>query len=307
MKAWKPSISVVYPMFNEEENIEHAVRFAEAALAYMTSDYEILIVNDASTDRSAELAEALARENPCVKVFHHERNLKLGGALRTGFSKATKELVFYCDSDLPVDLTELNRAVRIMEFTRSDIISAFRFDRTAEGPLRTVYSVVYNLLIRFLFPLRVKDINFSFKLFKREVLDKVALEAEGSFIDAELLIKGKLHGFNRGVLQAFQDGIVTSASLLVTGSAFEEAVTLARQNPELDVGLHLALVEERAVLGHEALPTLVDETGRFPRTSGEFFRRAVLGRISWDEVEREVAAQIARFQKTGLRLSHLNR
>src|SRR5207244_8230542 len=89
MKTWKPSISVVYPMFNEEENIEHAVRFAEAALAYMTSDYEILIVNDASTDRSAELAEALACANPCVKVFHHERKLKLGGALRTGFSKAT--------------------------------------------------------------------------------------------------------------------------------------------------------------------------------------------------------------------------
>jgi hypothetical protein len=96
---------------------------------------------------------------------------------------------------LPVDLTELNRAVRIMEFTRSDIVSAFRFDRTAEGPLRTLYSVIYNLLIRSLFPLRVKDINFSFKLFKREVLNKVALESEGSFIDAELLIKAKLHGF----------------------------------------------------------------------------------------------------------------
>ena len=195
MTTRSPGISVVYPMFNEEENIGRAVDFAEAVLTDMTSDYEILIVNDASTDRSAEIAEALARSRPCVKVFHHERNLKLGGSLRTGFSKATKELVFYCDSDLPVDLTELNRAVRIMEFTRSDIVSAFRFDRTAEGPLRTVYSAGYNLLIRFLFPLRVKDINFSFKLFKREVLNKVALEAEGSFIDAELLIKGKLHGF----------------------------------------------------------------------------------------------------------------
>jgi len=81
---------------------------------------------------------------------------------------------------------------------------------------------------------------------------------------------------------------------------------LARQNPELDVGLHLTLVEERAVLGREILPTLVDETGRFPHTSGEFFRRTVLGGISWDEVEREIAAQIARFQKTGLRLSHLD-
>jgi len=117
---------------------------------------------------------------------------------------------------------------------------------------------------------------------------------------------GLTPGVNRGILRAFQDGIVTSASLLVTGSAFEEAVALARQNPELDVGLHLTLVEERAVLGREILPTLVDETGRFPHTSGEFFRRTVLGGISWDEVEREIAAQIARFQKTGLRLSHLD-
>jgi hopanoid biosynthesis associated protein HpnK len=111
---------------------------------------------------------------------------------------------------------------------------------------------------------------------------------------------------NRGVVRAFQDGIVTSASLLVTGSAFEEAVVLARQNPELDVGLHLALVEERAVLGPDVLPTLVDETGRFPSSSAEFIRRAILGGINWLEVEREIAAQIALFQETGLRLSHLD-
>jgi hopanoid biosynthesis associated protein HpnK len=111
---------------------------------------------------------------------------------------------------------------------------------------------------------------------------------------------------NRGVVRAFQDGIVTSASLLVTGSAFEDAVALAQQNPELDVGLHLALVEERSVLGPDVLPTLVDETGRFPRTSAEFIQRAILGGISWHEVEQEIAAQIALFEKTGLRLSHLN-
>lgn len=117
---------------------------------------------------------------------------------------------------------------------------------------------------------------------------------------------GLTSGVNRGILRAFQEGIVTSASLLVTGSAFEEAVALARQNSELDVGLHLTLVEEQAVLGRDVLPTIVDETGRFPRTSGEFFRRAFLGRINWAEVEREIVAQITRFQETGLRLSHLN-
>ena len=111
---------------------------------------------------------------------------------------------------------------------------------------------------------------------------------------------------NRGIVRAFQNGIVTSTSLLVTGSAFEDAVVLARQNPKLDVGLHLTLVEERAVLGPDVLPTLVDETGRFPRTSGEFIRRAILGGINWLEVEREIAAQIALFQETGLRLSHVD-
>jgi hopanoid biosynthesis associated protein HpnK len=117
---------------------------------------------------------------------------------------------------------------------------------------------------------------------------------------------GLTRGVNRGVLRAFRDGIVTSASLLVTGSAFDDAVTLARQNPQLDVGLHLALVEEQAILGREVLPTLVDKSGRLPRTSGEFLRRALLARISWDDVEREIAAQIARFQNTGLRLSHVD-
>jgi hopanoid biosynthesis associated protein HpnK len=117
---------------------------------------------------------------------------------------------------------------------------------------------------------------------------------------------GLTPGVNLGIIRAFQAGIVTSASLLVTGSAFEDAVALARQSSKLDVGLHLALVEERAVLGRDALPTLVDETGRFPRTSGEFIRRAILGRISWHQVEREIAAQIARFQNTGLRLSHVD-
>jgi hopanoid biosynthesis associated protein HpnK len=111
---------------------------------------------------------------------------------------------------------------------------------------------------------------------------------------------------NRGVVRAFQDGIVTSASLLVTGGAFEDAVAMAQQNPNLDIGLHLTLVEERAVLGPDLLPTLVDETGKFPRTSAEFIRRAILGGISWYEVEREIAAQIALFQEIGLRLSHLD-
>jgi glycosyltransferase involved in cell wall biosynthesis len=195
MFTWKPSISVVYPMYNEEENIAYAVQFAEAILQTISGDYEIIIVNDCSTDTSPKIAEDIARVNPRVRVVHNERNLKLGGTLRRGFSEARKELVFYCDSDLPVDLHELKRALTIMEFTRADIVSAYRFDRTAEGFVRTIYSIFYNLLIRVAFPIRVKDINFSFKLFKRSILDAIRLESRGSFIDAELLIRAKILGY----------------------------------------------------------------------------------------------------------------
>ena len=196
MTTKRPSISVVYPMFNEEENIERAVHFAEAVLTDMTSDYEILIINDASTDRSAEIAEALARSNPCVKVFHHERNLKLGRRpshrlwqgnkracllLRLGFAGRS-----HGAESARCTLWSLQAPTLFRPFA----LTAPRKDLSAP-----CIRWCYNLLIRFLFPLRVKDVNFSFKLFKREVLDKIVLEAEGSFIDAELLIKGKLHGF----------------------------------------------------------------------------------------------------------------
>lgn len=116
---------------------------------------------------------------------------------------------------------------------------------------------------------------------------------------------GLTRGINRGIVRAFTDGIVTSASLLVSADAFEEAVALARQHSGLDVGLHLALVGERAVLGRE-VPSLADENGRLIPTFGEFIRRVSLGRINWDEVELEMAAQIARFRETGLPLTHID-
>ena len=116
---------------------------------------------------------------------------------------------------------------------------------------------------------------------------------------------GLTPGINRGILEAFENGIVTSASLLVTGDAFKDAVERARQFPALDVGLHLALVDLPSLLGREALSGLVDEAGRLPRR-GEFFKRALSGRINWAEVERELAAQIECFRSTGLPLSHVD-
>jgi glycosyltransferase involved in cell wall biosynthesis len=188
------SLSVVFPMYNEEAYIQRAVAAARQILAEITDDYEIVIVDDASTDATPRLADELARGDPRIKVVHNATNRKLGGTLRAGYAVAGKELVLYSDADLPFDFQELPRAVRLLEFQEADVLSAYRFDRTLEGPLRTVYTFFYTLLIRALFDLPIKDVNFSFKLFRRALLERITLRSEGSFIDAEFLIRARKSG-----------------------------------------------------------------------------------------------------------------
>jgi glycosyltransferase involved in cell wall biosynthesis len=181
-------------MYNEEAYARRAVAAARAALETAIPDWEIVIVDDASTDGTAALADALAREDPRVRVVHNPRNRRLGGALRAGYAAATKDLVFYTDADLPVDLEVLPRAVRLLEYQQADIVAAYRFDRTSEGLVRALYTFTYNHLIRTLFGLRVRDVNFAFKLFRRSVLEKFTLTSEGSFIDAEFLLRARKAG-----------------------------------------------------------------------------------------------------------------
>jgi glycosyltransferase involved in cell wall biosynthesis len=189
-----PSISVVFPMWNEEAYIQRAVQAAREGLARAASEHEIIIVNDASTDRTGELADALALADPRIKVVHHPKNRKLGGSLRSGYAMATKDLILYSDADLPFDLLEIERAVRLLEYQQADVLSAYRFDRTSEGLLRTIYTIGYSALIRTVFRLRFRDINFSFKLFRRALLDRIVLKSEGSFIDAEFLVRARKAG-----------------------------------------------------------------------------------------------------------------
>jgi len=188
------SISVVFPMWNEADFIHRAVAAARQTLQEIPGEHEIVIVDDASTDQTGVLADALAREDSRIKVVHNTRNLKLGGTLRAGYAAASKELILYTDADLPFDLQELPRAVRLLQYQQADVLSAYRFDRTLEGPLRSIYTFFYTLLIRSLFELPVKDVNFSFKLFRRALLERFPLKSDGSFIDAEFLIRARKSG-----------------------------------------------------------------------------------------------------------------
>jgi glycosyltransferase involved in cell wall biosynthesis len=195
MSQEQPSVSLVIPMFNEEENIEHAIDCAVAALERCAGDYEIVVVNDASTDRSAEIVTRLAVVNPRIRLFQHEVNRKLGATLKTGYAAARKDLVVYMDADLPFDPEVIGRAMQALKVTRADLIAGYRLDRTTEGFRRTVYSYLYNSLIGVLFGWPHRDINFSFKLMRREVLEAIELKSEGSLIDAELIVKAKNLGF----------------------------------------------------------------------------------------------------------------
>jgi glycosyltransferase involved in cell wall biosynthesis len=186
------SLSFVFPMYNEIGNLERTVREATEVGRRITSDLEIVIVDDASSDGSGELADRLAAENSHLRVVHHPTNRKLGGALKTGFANATRQWVLYIDSDLPIRMEDALAAVPLTD--EADMVIGYRMNR-CEGPKREVMSWCYNRLIRLLFGLRVRDVNFAFKLFRREVLRHVHLESEGSFIDAELLLETRRTGF----------------------------------------------------------------------------------------------------------------
>ena len=231
-------LSVFFPMWNEQDYIERAVDAAREECEDLLSlgdiaDYEIIIVNDASTDRTAEMADALAAADSRVKVVHHPQNRKLGGSMKSGYAAATGDLVLYTDADLPFDMHDVHKAIRLLRYYDADIVSAYRFDRTGEGYVRTIYSFFYNMMVRVLFGVRMRDINFAFKLCRTRVFDHVQLKSEGSFIDAELVVRAKKYGYS--VIQFGVDyfprtrGVSTLSSPKVILKILNEARTLRKE------------------------------------------------------------------------------
>jgi glycosyltransferase involved in cell wall biosynthesis len=188
------AISAVLPAFNEEENIETAgSKMAEVLRSLELRDWEVIIVDDGSEDRTGSIADRLAAQDPeHVRVFHHQPNLGYARALKTGFGNARHDLVFYTDSDNQFDVGELNKMLPLIQ--DADIVCGFRIYRF--DPLsRLVLSWGYNLLVRIIFRIRVKDVDCAFKLFRRSVFEKVTIESKKFFVDAEVLAKARYHGF----------------------------------------------------------------------------------------------------------------
>ncbi len=225
-------------MWNEEQYITRALSAGhDVARELMASgeigDYELIVINDASTDTTPQLADAAAAADSRVRVVHHPVNRKLGGSMKSGFAAASGDVVVYTDADLPFDMRELHKALRLLRQYEADVVSAYRFDRTDEGLVRVIYSSLYNGLVRVLFGVRVRDVNFAFKVCRASVLKHFQLKSEGSFIDAELIVRAKKLG--HPIVQFGVDyfprtrGVSTLSSPSVIVKILREAFALRRE------------------------------------------------------------------------------
>jgi len=185
-------ISVVLPAYHEEANIDQAVRRAVQAAAAHTTDYEVIVVDDGSRDRTSEVVQAIMEELPQVRLVRHEVNRGYGAALRSGFEAATKGVVFFTASDNQYDPSEIGKLLPSLD--GADLVIGFRA-RRQDPFLRRLYAWAWNALVNLLFGYLSRDIDCSFKLFRRRVLEEVPLTSEGAMIDTELLAGAKRRGF----------------------------------------------------------------------------------------------------------------
>lgn len=193
MKRTISELSVFFPAYNEEENIEETVRSAKKILNDVAQEWEILIINDGSTDKTGKIAQSLAREDKRIRVITHSPNRGYGGALKSGFSNSRFPWVCFTDSDGQFHFSEIKRF--LPHTKEADLILGFRLKR-ADPFIRRAYTAVWALIPRLVWGLKVKDYSCGFKLIKKQVFDEVQpLVGEEKVTQIELLIKAKKEGF----------------------------------------------------------------------------------------------------------------
>jgi glycosyltransferase involved in cell wall biosynthesis len=186
-------LSVFFPAYNDSGTIASLVITALHSARKLTSNFEVIVVNDGSADKTAEILDELARTYPEVRVVHHERNRGYGGALRTGFATATRELVFYTDGDAQYDPAEMELLWRRLD-DGVDVVNGYKISRS--DPMhRVVIGRLYHHTVKLLFGLGVRDVDCDFRLMRRAVFDKVRLEKDSGVICLEMMKKITDAGF----------------------------------------------------------------------------------------------------------------
>lgn len=223
------SLSVFFPCYNEEANVERVTRAALDACREITRDFEIIIVNDGSRDRTGDIADRLASELPEVRAVHNHPNKGYGGALQAGFKAASKEWVFYTDGDGQFDFREIPKLLALLD--RYDIVSAYRMDRK-DSVIRRFNAWGWTWLCNRLLGTRLRDIDCAFKIYPRRLFDEIEMRSMGALIDAEVLAKAMRRGYRIGQIGVHHyprlAGTQTGASPAVILRAFRELFRLRR-------------------------------------------------------------------------------
>ncbi len=188
------NISCFFPMYNEEGNVRKVVCSALAVLSKRFKTFEIIIVNDGSTDGTKTIAEELTRLDQRIKLVNHERNQGYGAALRSGFTASKHEVIFQADGDGQYDLDEIDRLVPYIN--DNDFVVGYRLKR-ADPFYRTLEALWYRFLLKALFGLSLKDANCAFKLFKKGIIDRLQLGSNGAIINGEIFVKAGRLGFKK--------------------------------------------------------------------------------------------------------------
>src|SRR5688572_16367035 len=187
------SLTIFFPAYNDAGTIGSLVIAARQAARSLTPDFEILVINDGSADNTGEIADELARTYPEVRAVHHVKNRGYGGALRSGFREASKELVFYTDGDAQYDPSELTGLwARLTDGV--DVVTGYKISRSDPWH-RIVIGRVYHHTVKLLFGLAVRDVDCDFRLMRRSVFDRVRLEHNSGVICLEMMKKVHDAGF----------------------------------------------------------------------------------------------------------------
>jgi len=223
------SLSVFFPCYNEEANVENTTLAALLACGRLVEDYEIIIVDDGSTDRTGIIADRLAHEHKHVRAVHNDPNVGYGGALQRGFREATKDWVFYTDGDGQFDFQELEKVLPMLH--KHDIVSGYRLDR--KDPLiRKINAYCWTTLVNAMFGMHVRDIDCAFKIFPRMLFERIEMWSMGALIDTEILAKATKLGYDVGQIGVHHyprtAGEQTGANLFVILRAFRELFSLRR-------------------------------------------------------------------------------
>jgi glycosyltransferase involved in cell wall biosynthesis len=191
-KLSRPGISVFFPAFNDAHSIGKLVTDALEILPNLSDDFEVIVINDGSTDGTDEVLRGLEAKYQNLRVIRHEMNKGYGGALRSGFQTAAKDLVFYTDGDAQYDVRELPNLLALLD-ERTDVVNGFKLER-GDKLKRKVAGGFYSRLARILFSLPIRDVDCDFRLIRRDVLGKINLSSTSGSICVELIYKLKRVG-----------------------------------------------------------------------------------------------------------------